>query len=231
MAARVLGLLLLLAASAGAAPLRYSPGEVLQALLDAQDARAWTRAEIIKSELDHGAKRKATRTLGQMTASGGKARLDIQSPAPGLIVADGKHLWVELPQVDQVYRYDQARLAASGNFFLDLASSIRHYAKTSLKRRFPLGPGYDEGRDLALELQPLRPDRAGFKHLRVWVDTRSWVVLRVQLDYGGTLSDIRFKHVHVMSLRVLRADPGQALPKDVFTYRRPKGFEVFKLDL
>ena len=229
------------------APLRFLPGDVLQSLLEASDRRAWTTAQVDKIEMNLGptgdAKGKAkgaapggaqgespsSRSL--MTASGSRARLEIQTPAPGLIVADGKHLWVELPQVDQVYRYDQAQMAASGNFFLDLASSIRHYAKGSVKRRFRPGDGYDETRVSAFELVPLRREPGGFERMRVWVDTRRWVVLRVQLDSGGTRSDIRFSHIQVMSWKGLRADPGQALPKGIFKYTRPKAFEVFKIDL
>jgi outer membrane lipoprotein-sorting protein len=226
-----------------AAPLRFLPGDVLQSLLEASDRRAWTTAQVDKIETNLGppedakgaakgeAKGESPSSRSLMTASGSRARLEIQTPAAGLIVADGKHLWVELPQVDQVYRYDQAQMAASGNFFLDLASSIRHYAKGSVKRRFRPGDGYDETRVSAFELVPLRREPGGFERMRVWVDTRRWVVLRVQLDSGGTRSDIRFSHIQVMSWRGLRADPGQALPKGIFKYTRPKAFEVFKIDL
>jgi outer membrane lipoprotein-sorting protein len=231
-----------LLAFAQEAPLRFLPGDVLQSLLEAQDRRAWTTADVVKIEQNLGApeakggdkgdyKQESAPSQSRMTASGSRARLEIRTPAAGLIVADGKHLWVELPQVDQVYRYDQAQMAASGNFFLDLASSIRHYAKGSVKRRFRPGPGYDETRVSAFELVPLRREPGGFERMRVWVDTRRWVVLRVQLDSGGSRSDIEFSHIQVMSWRGLRADPGQALPKDIFKYTPPKAFEVFKIDL
>ncbi|HTB23115.1 MAG TPA: outer membrane lipoprotein carrier protein LolA [bacterium] len=215
----------------GLAPLRFLPGDVLQGLLEAQDRRAWTRADIVKSEQTLGEKRAPSVTKGTMVASGGRARLEISSPSPGLIVADGKFLWVELPQVGQVYRYRQSDLAASGNFFLDLASSIRHYAKDSVKRRFRPGPGYDEKRVSAFELVPTKTSAAGFERLRVWVDVRRWIVLQVQLDYGGSRSDISFTKVSVISVRGLRLDPAQKLPKDSFKYRRPKGYELFKIDL
>jgi outer membrane lipoprotein-sorting protein len=213
------------------APLRFLPGDVLQSLLEASDRRAWTTAQVDKTEMNLGGKAPSPSSRSLMTASGSRARLEIQTPAAGLIVADGKYLWVELPQVDQVYRYDQAQMAASGNFFLDLASSIRHYAKGSVKRRFRPGDGYDENRVSAFELVPLRREPGGFERMRVWVDTRRWVVLRVQLDSGGTRSDIVFSRIQVMSWRGLRADPGQALPKGIFKYTKPKAFEVFKIDL
>jgi outer membrane lipoprotein-sorting protein len=208
------------------------PGDVFQAMLEAQDRQAWVQADVVKTETAVGSSREPTVTRGRLTSrSGGKARLDITDPAPGLIVADGKHLWVELPQVEQVMRYDQSRLADSGNFFLDLASSIRHYARASIKRRFKPGPGFDQSRVSALEMVPTRPDQAGFERLRVWVDDHRWVVLRVQMDYGGTESDATFTNITVLSRRALRADPRQGLPKELFEYAPPKGFEVFDLDL
>jgi outer membrane lipoprotein-sorting protein len=210
-----------------AADFRYTAGDVFQAMLEAEDHRAWLQAEVDKSEQPADLKKEPKHTLGHLVAkNGGKARLVIDAPAAGLIVADGKHLWVELPQVEQVMCYDQARLAASGNFFLDLASSIRHYAKASIKRRFE-----DASRVSALEMVPEQPRKAGFERLRIWVDDHRWVVLRVQMEYGGTRTDIRFKDIQVMSLRGLRADPGQALAGELFQYKAPKGYEVFNLDL
>ena len=129
---------------------------------------------------------------------GGLARLDIQKPKPGLILSDGKSLWVELPEVNQVMRYNAAKLKESGNFFLDLPSSIRHYAKASQRRLFPArAEGFDPTRVCALELLPLHPSQAGFERLRVWVDEDRWAVLRVQLDYGGTRSDVRFDDIKI----------------------------------
>ncbi|MGH7443217.1 MAG: LolA family protein [bacterium] len=213
----------------------YGAREIIRRLLVEQDRRYWTRTEVIKVEqnLDRHGKPRGPRstTRGLLTTSGDKARLQIRGPAKGLIVADGKYLWVELPQVAQVYRYDQASLAASGNFFLDLASSIRHYAQVGLPRRIPPGRGYNPERVEALELLPKPGAEAGFRRLRVWVNVRRWVVLRVLLDYGGLRDDIRFPGVQAMSYPGLRADPGQALPKSLFHYRRPRGYQVFKMDL
>lgn len=213
--------------------MRYTAGDVLQALLEAQDHRAWTKAEMVKTELSlsAGAGREGgTVTRGTLITSGIRARLVIRRPAPGLIVANGRHLWVDLPQVAQVYRYSQARLSASGNFFLDLASSIRHYARDSVKRRFHPGAAYDESRVSAFELTPTRSSNAGFRRLRVWVDTRRWVVLRAQMDYGASRDDIDFTDIQTMSRRALRANPRRALPKGLFKYHRPKRYELFNMD-
>jgi len=233
----VLAALLAFALPAGAAtakdpPLRYTAGDVFQGMLAAQDKLNWMQADIVKTEQAMGSKKQPTVTRGHLVSRhGGKARLVIQDPAPGVIVADGKRLWVELTPVSQVMCYDEAKLAASGNFFLDLASSIRHYAKASIKRRFQPGEGFDASRVSALEMAPTHPQQAGFERLRVWVDDRRWVVLRVQMEYGGTRSDVTFSNIQVLSSRAVRADPGQALAKTLFDYKPPAGFEVFNLDL
>lgn len=226
--------LLLLAAPAWPkpAPPRYTAGDLFQAMLEAQDHQAWMQAVIIKSETAAGSKKEPTVTRGRLqTKPFGRARLEIEEPAPGLIVADGKKLYVELTDVKQVMRYDEAKLAASGNFFLDLASSIRHYSKASRKRLIAVGEGFDADHVSALEMSPSKPEQAGFERMRVWVDERRWVVLRVQLDYGGTKSDVRFNAIKTMTSKALKADPGQALAKELFEYKVPKGFEVYDLDL
>jgi outer membrane lipoprotein-sorting protein len=232
-----LGLALALAlipapAPAKDAPLRYTAGDVFQGMLDAQDKLNWMQADIVKTEQVIGSTKAPTVTRGRLVSKhGGRARLVISDPAPGLILADGKRLWVELPQVSQVMCYDEAKLAASGNFFLDLASSIRHYAKASIKRRFQPGDDYDSARVSALEMVPTHPRQAGFESLRVWVDDKRWVVLRVEMEYGGTRSDVTFKNIQILSNRAVRADPGQALAPTLFEYTPPKGYEVFNLDL
>lgn len=232
-AAFAAALLAPLAASAKARkPRLYMPGDVFQAVLEAQDRQAWVRADVVKTETALSGGKAPTITKGHLVSKhGGKARLQIDEPAAGLLVADGEHVWMELPQVEQVMRYDEASLAASGNFFLDLASSIRHYSKASVKRRLKPGPGYDEARVAALEMVPTHPEQAGFERLKVWVDDRRWVVLRVVMDYGGTESDVAFQNVEVMTFAGIRADPGQVLPKDLFEYKPPKGFEVFDMNL
>jgi len=232
--AAALLLLLLPVAARARAPraLRLEAGDVFQGMLEALDKRAWTQADVVKTEAVQGSAKAPGVTEGHLVSGGaGRARLVITSPSPGLIVADGKRLWVELTPVEQVMRYDESTLAATGNFFLDLASSIRHYAKASVKRRFRPGDDYDDERVSALEMAPLHPGQAGFERMRVWVDDHRWVVLRVQMEYGGTLSDIRFRNIQVLSGRALRADPGQALDKGLFNYQPPKGFEVFDLGL
>ncbi len=218
------------AGPATAAGLPY-PGDVLQSLLEAQDRRAWTRADLVKTETSSASPGNPTVTKGSFVASGRRAVLHITAPAPGRVVADGKFLWVELPQVNQVYRYPQAQLAVSGNFFLDLASSIRHYSRVSVKRHFRPRPPYDPARVGAFELKPRRDEPQGFGRMQVWVDTRRWVVLRVRMEYAGTQTDIVFSRIRVASWRELKRHPQLALPEGVFRYRKPKGFEIFDMNL
>lgn len=211
---------------------RYTAPEVFDKMLAAQEAQAWLQAAVIKQEGPINGKKAPAISRGDLqTKAGGLARMQIHTPSAGLIVADGKRLWVELTDVDQVMKYDAHKLAASGNFFLDLTSSIRHYSKASQRRLILPGEGFDASKVTALELLPLKPEQAGFERMRVWVDDQRWVVLRVLLDYGGTRSDVRFKDIHTLSKAEVLKDPSQDLDPKLFQYQAPKGFEVFDLDL
>ncbi|HTB35260.1 MAG TPA: outer-membrane lipoprotein carrier protein LolA [bacterium] len=226
----LLGLALAVPAFAADKP-RYTAAEVFDQMLKAQEARAWWTAKVTKVEgpIQGG---KSTTSEGLFSVKpGGLARLDIQKPSPGMILSDGKLLWVELPEVSQVMRYNAAKLKESGNFFLDLPSSIRHYAKASQRRLFVPGEGFDPARDCALELLPLHPSQAGFERLRVWVDEDRWVILRVQLDYGGTRSDVRFDDIKIGEQAAVAAGTVKDLDPALFRYQPPKGFEIFDLDL
>jgi len=233
MRAALLALVLALAAVANAAEKpRWTADQVFRKVLEAQESQAWLQAKVSKREGPAKRPKEAQLTEGELRAlPGGKARLEIAVPAQGLILADGRHLWVELAEVEQVMKYDQAKLAASGNFFLDLASSIRHYSKAGLRRLIKPGEGFDPAKVSAIELLPLKPQQAGFERLRVWVEEERWVVLRVLLDYGGTRSDVRFSDIRVLGKDALAKDPKKGLDPALFKYKPPKGFEVFDLDL
>lgn len=230
----LLALLLFLSAAAELAAYdapKFSADEVFAKMLEAQEAQAFYESQVEKSEGPIG-KPAASVSKGTLKAQpGAKARMEITSPSAGLIVSDGKHLWVELGEVKQVMKYDATRLIASGNFFLDLASSVRHYSKAAYKRLIVPGKGFDPAKVTALELLPKRPEAAGFERLRVWVDHERWTVLRVLLDYGGTRSDVRFSGIKVTGKDALAKDPKLAPAKGLFDYKPPKGFEVFDLDL
>jgi outer membrane lipoprotein-sorting protein len=230
-AGTLLGALLSAAALTAAEDPKYSAYQVFDRMLAAQESQAFYSAQVEKAEGPVGEK-PVSISRGQLrTAPGGLARMDINEPSPGLVLADGKKLWVELAEVQQVMLYDQAKLKASGNFFLDLASSVRHYSKAAYKRLIVPGPDFDEERVTALELLPKQADKAGFERLQVWVDHQRWTVLRVLMDYGGTRSDIRFSDITILSQDELKKAPKKGPKPDLFKYRPPKGFEIFDLDL
>lgn len=216
---------------AGASKPKYSANQVFDRMLEAQRRQVYLRAEVSKAEGPVG-QEPTSLTKGRLHAApGARARLEIRDPSPGLVLSDGRHLWIELAEVQQVMKYDARRLIASGNFFLDLPSSVRHYSKEAYKRLIVPGPGFDEAKVTALELLPKQPEAAGFERMQVWVDHQRWVVLRVLLDYAGTRSDVRFSRVRVTERAALDKDPRLAPAKGLFTYEPPKGFEVFDLDL
>jgi outer membrane lipoprotein-sorting protein len=209
----------------------YSATEVFDHVLETQEAQAWSQADVVKEERAPGQKKPDISKGHLLTAPGGLARLELTKPSKGLIVSDGKTLWVELPEVEQVMRYSSAKMRQSGNFFLDLAPTIRHYSQTSYRRLMVPGPGFDSAKVSALELQPLQPSQAGFEKLQVWVDQGSWTILQVRLNYGGTESTVHFSHAKAVTKADVAKDPKQDMDPARFTYKAPKGFEIFDLDL
>jgi outer membrane lipoprotein-sorting protein len=225
--------LLALAAAglSGAVKPPYSAEQVLKELLAAQDSQAAFSAQLRKEERRSGHKKADAWVQGELAMMpGGRAWLRITEPSPGRIVCDGKRLNVELPEAKQVMRYDAKKLRASGNFFLDLAASIRHYSMGSLRRLVPPGKGFDPKAVSALELVPEKPATAGFEQLLVWVDHQDWLVLRAQLTYAGTVTSVEFKGAKAYTAAQLKKD-AQAPRAALFEYKAPAGWEVFDLDL
>lgn len=224
-------LCLALAAPLGAANKpKFTATQVFEKLLQAQDSQTALSAKVWKDERETARAKAPVSVSGTLrTMPGGLARLDLTWPKQGLVVSDGKALWVELPEVKQVMKYDAKRLRDSGNFFMDLGSSIRHYAKASLKRLVVVGPDFDKNKVTALQMDPDDPRKAGFESMRVWVDHQRWVILRVQLLHGGTETTVRFEDVKVER----RGDkgPGLGIKPELFRYKTPKGYEAFELDL
>jgi outer membrane lipoprotein-sorting protein len=213
--------LLALAVSAGAQGLNAE--QVLKKLLKAQDAQVSMDCQIVRSQIPVSGG-ETTRVTGSLkVASGGKALLVIKKPSPQKVVSDGKVLWMEMSDVKQVMKYDALQLREGGNFFLDLASSVRHYAKASLKRLILPGEGFDEASIKALELMPTNPKEAGFDRMQVWVDTNDWVVRQVTLVLGGMENRVRFERISV------ERDPKKAPSSKIFKYSPPKGYQVFDL--
>jgi outer membrane lipoprotein-sorting protein len=232
---RLLALALLLAAPAWAGTARkapaYTANQVFDRMLAAQEAQAYYRAEIEKAEGPVG-QEPVSVTRGTLhTRPGARARLEIREPSPGLVLCDGKALWVELAEVQQVMKYDATRMIASGNFFLDLASSVRHYSHAAFKRLIVPGPGFDGAQVTALELLPKAAKGAAFERMQVWVDHERWTVLRVLLDLEGSRHDVRFSQIRISDAAAVKKDPELGPAKGLFSYKAPKGYEVFDLDL
>lgn len=218
-------MILLLGAAPGARAAgdpKYSAYQVFDRMLAAQEAQAYYQAEVEKTEGPVGEKAGAVSRGTLRAAPGGLSRMEIREPSAGLLLSDGKHLWVELAEVQQVMMYDQAKLKASGNFFLDLASSVRHYAKAAYKRLIVPGEAYDPKGVTAVELLPKKPEQAGFERMQVWVDHERWTVLRVLMDYAGTRSDVRFSQIKIYSPADLKQQPQLRPAKGLFKYRPPR---------
>jgi outer membrane lipoprotein-sorting protein len=220
--------LLLMTASlqAAAKPVELTALEVYENVLKAQKRQAALECTIVREEIRTGAPEKVTGTL--KTAAGGLAWLEITVPSRQLAVSDGKALYVELSDVKQVMKYDAQQLKKGGNFFLDLGSSISHYAKQSLKRLILPGEGFDAKKIYALELMPLDAAQAGFDRMRVWVDKDAWLVRQVELKLGGVDTRVSFQDIKVLSLEQAAKGAKAPDPK-LFKYKAPKGYEVFDL--
>lgn len=221
--------LFLLAATLQAAPKGQglSAIEVYDNVLKAQKRQASLECQVIRHEIKgEGAASAVTGTL--KAAAGGRAWLEMTVPSRQLAVSDGKTLFVEMSDVKQVMKYDARQLKKSGNFFLDLGSSIQHYASASLKRLIEPGRGFDEAKTAALELMPLDAQTAGFDRMRVWVDRKDWMVRQVELKLGGVDTRVTFEDVKIVTKA--EAERGAKTPDArFFKYSPPKGYEVFDL--
>jgi outer membrane lipoprotein-sorting protein len=205
----------------------YSAREVYDHLLKAQEAQAYLSCTIVKEEIQSGGvSQRVTGTLE--VASGGKAYLEMTMPSRQRAISDGQTLWVEMSDVKQVMKYNAEQLRQSGNFFLDLEASVRHYAKTSLKRLVLPGNDFAGQAVSTLELMPLDPDKAGFEKMRLWVDQGTWQVLQVELSLSGVDTRVRFENLKVLS-KVELAQGAKIPDPERFTYQVPKGYEVFDL--
>ena len=213
--------------AAPAKPLQLTALEVYENVLKAQKKQAALSCEVVREEVK--GKDSAQRVTGTLkTAAGGKAWLEMTVPSRQLAISDGKALYVELSDVKQVMKYDAEQLKKGGNFFLDLGSSIRFYAKASLKRLIVAGEGFDEKKSCALELLPLDAESAGFERMRVWVDKEGWLIRQVELKTGSVDTRVRFENIEVVTKA--EAEAGKKLPNPkLFKYAPPKGYEVFDL--
>jgi outer membrane lipoprotein-sorting protein len=196
--------------------------ELYKRLLKAQDSQLSLECSVLKdAPSKEGEAKPISGTL--KVAAGGKALLEFKEPTSQKAVSNGRTLWVQMDDVKQVMKYDAAQMRRSGNFFLDLSSSIKYYAKASTKKLIPVGKDFDPKSTAALELLPKDPKAAGFDSMQVWVDTKQWVVLQVCLRLDGADNRVRF-----LDIQVAR-EQKKALADHWFIYKPPKGYQVFDL--
>jgi outer membrane lipoprotein-sorting protein len=201
---------------------------VFNKVLAAQSALESLECEVVRLQIAPGATPvEATGTL--MVRDGGLARLEITRPSPQRAVSDGRFLWVEMAEVKQVMQYDAAALRQSGNFFLDLGSSLKHFGQGSSKKLVPPGPGFDAHRVAALELKPAKPADAGFEKMRLWIELGRWTVLQVSLNQDGAENRIRFLNSSVVTKAEAEKKSKKPLAMSHFEYKAPKGYEVFDM--
>jgi outer membrane lipoprotein-sorting protein len=197
-------------------------------MLKAQDKQAVFSCEVRREEWTEAAPETVKRVYGILKIkAGGKARFDILRPSEQLLVCDGKNIWMVFPEAKQVMRQNAETMKTSGQFFLDLASSIRYYSKASQVRLIPVSKEFDRRVVSALELTPKDPATAGFDKAEVWVDTSRWVVQEALLTSGGSMVRARFTHIKTATPAQVRKTPSRNLPDSIFNFKTPEGYEVF----
>jgi len=208
---------------------KFSAQEVVERLLKTQAKVASFSCTVLREDIqelsDHSAPRRVTGTL--RAKPGGLARFEIKEPSAQLLVSDGKTLWMVLPEARQVFRQETKALRTSGQFFLDLTTSIRYYARNSKPRLRAPGEGFNPRNTVALELSPKDPSTCGFDRVVVWVDLKNWLVLQSELTGSGLLVRAKFKDIKAYTKQQIAADPRRGLPDKLFHYQTPKGWEIF----
>jgi outer membrane lipoprotein-sorting protein len=213
---------------------RYTAQQVFDKMVGADKRREVLMANITRSERTKigGSKGKSKTVSGTLVVrKGGYARLNIIKPASQKLMTNGKVLWMELSEVEQVYRLSTAQMKNSGNFFLDLGGTIRFYAKNGLKRLIPPGGNFDTTQVVALELLPEDAEKSGFDTMRVWVDTGRWVILRAMLKSKTADVGVSFDKIRTFGTKGAKKNGySLKLDKRYFRYSAPKNFEIFDLD-
>ena len=205
-----------------------TPRVILEKIVKAQESQAAFFCEVRREEWAEAAPNTVRRVYGTLRIkSGGKARFEILQPAKQLLVCDGKNLWMVFPEAKQVMRQSAETLKTSGQFFLDLASSIRYYSRISQARQVPAGKDFDPRAVTCLELTPKDPAAAGFEKAEIWVDRGRWVVLQALLTSGGNLVRARFINIKTATQAQVKKNPRLNLGEGFFNYKPPEGYEVF----
>ncbi|HHH35929.1 MAG TPA: outer membrane lipoprotein chaperone LolA [Gammaproteobacteria bacterium] len=135
-------------------------------------------------------------------------RWDYLQPYRQVIVADGRHLWLYDPDLEQVTVKDFDAIGATP---ATLLSSDRPLSESFEIR--------DLGQHDGLRWTELRPrdDEAGFENIRLGFTGDTLAVMTLNDSFGQT-SEIRFRHVR----RNLPLTPG------LFTFTPPAGVDVIR---
>lgn len=135
-------------------------------------------------------------------------RWEVTAPYPQLIVADGDHVWIHDPDLEQVTVRKQAH-EEQGSPLAVLVDP------TELERQFKVSEGGESAGLAWLELLPRQPEEAAFERARLGFDGQGLVVMEMH-DGLGQRTEVRFGR--------WRRDPGFA--PGTFAFTPPAGTEV-----
>lgn len=169
--------------------------------------------------------RRENALIGSTTTSRGKLyqrrpdrfALKFSQPAGDVIVGDGRYFWLYYPSVDrkQVMRAPASAEAAGA---VDLQSQFIGDPLKRFKHTYhgtqPLG-----GRSAhVLTLLPRDKD-AGYKSLKVWIDTRDYLVRRFQItEPTGALVEFQLSNLAV----------NPVLSDEIFRFTPPAGAQIIE---
>ena len=149
---------------------------------------------------------------------GGKMRWEYRTPAPQLIVSDGKWLWVHTPELNQVNRGEAPKaLAGPAGSFLQGLGRIRN--EFSVRFLNPANKLDTAGRPV-LDLTPKAPTPL-LTRLVLAVDPKDSIVRQ------AVLYD-QFQNTVTMQFNRVTANPG--LPDTLITFTPPPGTAVVPLE-
>jgi outer membrane lipoprotein carrier protein len=146
-------------------------------------------------------------------------RMDFSDPEDDVIVADGSHLWLYYPSThpDQVVRSD-LQAPGRGSAMVDLQGRIFRLARTAYDPEYGGREEVDGEPAHLVVLTPRREDTS-YRRVRVWVDTGSHLVRRLEFQD-------RSETVRTITLDEL--EPGVTLPDSLFRFEPPPDAEIFR---
>jgi outer membrane lipoprotein-sorting protein len=197
--------------------------DVLDRLLSVQEKRALTVCQVQRWAGQPDGSFKKTLQGRLWLKSGGRARLEADKGQ--VVTCDGRMLCLLEPESRQVMRSGTTGMKQSGQFFLDLAESIRYYSqsgKVALKK----APAPEFGpQSRALVIRSRDPEKSGFDRADFWLD-KDFFVRQVSLSVDGQAVRIQFDQPAAWTEQELAADPKADLPDSKFACGVPEGYEA-----